>query len=102
MYSDDMWKVAVVKDEETPLKWVFAVTVLKGIQHDRIYYYNVVVEKAYYRKLTKGVIPPATLVEHSVLFLLEKESPDSIMESFNLKEINSHFSDYEEKMEALL
>ena len=98
MYTDDMWKVAVVKDKETPLEWVFAVTVLKGIKNDRVYYYKVVVEKEYHKQLTRGVLSPVTLVEHSFRFLLDKESPEAILGSFNLREISSHFPDYEEKM----
>ena len=98
MFTADMWKITVVKNKETPNEWVFAVTVLKGIQNDRIYYYDVIVEKEYYKQLTRRVISPVSLVEHSFLFLLGKESPESILESFNLKEIKSHFSDYEEKM----
>ena len=97
-----MWKVTVVKDKETPVSWTFEVTVLEGTAGGRIHNYDVTVEKEYYKQLTKGVIPPVSLVEHSFLFLLDKESPESILESFNLKEINSYFPDYEGKMTALL
>ena len=91
-----------MKDKETPSELTFEVTVLGGTASDRIHNYDVTVEKEYYKQLTKGVIPPVSLVERSFLFLLDKESPESILESFNLSEINSHFPDYEEKMGALL
>ena len=97
-----MWKITVVKDKETPVEWTFEVTVFYGTDGGRMHTYDVTVEKEYYKQLTQGVMPPIALVEHSFLFLLDKESPESILASFNIKEINSYFPDYEKKMTALL
>jgi len=97
-----MWKVAVVKDKETPTSWVFEVTVSVGPKNDRIYNYDVEVEKEYYNRLTNGAMPPVSLIQHSFLFLLGKESPEDISESFNLVEISKYFSGYEKAMANLL
>ena len=80
-----------MKDKETPSEWTFEVTVLGGTASDRSHNYDVTVDKEYYKQLTKGVIPPVSLVERSFVFLLGKESPESILHSFNLCELNSHF-----------
>ena len=46
-------------------------------------------------RLTPGAADPTTLVEQSFAFLLERESPGSILRSFNLLDIARYFPDYE-------
>ena len=56
----------------------------------------VTLSDVYYTKLTKGKISKTELIKKSFEFLLEKESQDSIMSKFNLKVIQTYFSDFEE------
>jgi hypothetical protein len=46
-------------------------------------------------RLAPGAADPTTLVEASFAFLLERESPASILRSFELTEIGRYFPDYE-------
>jgi hypothetical protein len=46
-------------------------------------------------RLAPGAEDPARLVEVSFAFLLERESPQSILRTFELNEIGRYFSEYE-------
>ena len=46
-------------------------------------------------RLAPGAADPTTLVEASFGFLLERESPASILRSFKLTEIGRYFPEYE-------
>ncbi|MCH7759253.1 hypothetical protein IID20_02770 [Patescibacteria group bacterium] len=60
--------------------------------------YEVELEKSYWRKLTQEKIEPADLIHKSFIFLLQKESKESILAKFNLKQISDYFSDYEKEI----
>ena len=60
--------------------------------------YEVELEKSYWRKLTQEKIEPADLIYKSFIFLLQKESKESILAKFNLKQISDYFSDYEKEI----
>jgi hypothetical protein len=57
--------------------------------------HRVTVTPDYHQKLTGGKIPPATLVERSFEFLLEREGNTSILSRFDLPVIGRYFPDYE-------
>lgn len=60
--------------------------------------YEVDLEKSYWRKLTQEKIEPTDLIYKSFIFLLQKESKESILAKFNLKQIADYFSDYEKEI----
>ena len=60
--------------------------------------YEVELEKSYWRKLTQEKIEPVDLIYKSFIFLLQKESKESILAKFNLKQISDYFSDYEKEI----
>lgn len=61
----------------------------------------VTVDRPYYDQLTAGRVTMETLIEASFKFLLEREPKESILRSFNLREIQHHFPEYEEEIGRL-
>jgi hypothetical protein len=57
--------------------------------------YTVWFSRDYYQKLTGGKISAEELVKKSFEFLLERESPSSILPEFDLSIIARYFPDYE-------
>jgi len=55
-------------------------------------------DEEYYQKLTKGRISKGKLIEKSFVFLLERESKESILRTFNLRVIKRYFPEYEHKI----
>lgn len=55
----------------------------------------VVLDDQYWERLTNKEISKEELIEKSFNFLLEHESNQSILKSFNLKEINNYFPSFE-------
>ncbi|VVB53092.1 Uncharacterised protein [uncultured archaeon] len=60
--------------------------------------FNVQVDKDHWLALTRGSIEPEDLVKKSFDFLLRRETKESILRSFNLREISKYFSEYEKMM----
>ena len=60
--------------------------------------FEVQVEKNYWRKLTNESISARELVFRSFLFLLEREPKEDILPSFNVRDISTYFSEYEQKI----
>jgi hypothetical protein len=61
--------------------------------------FKVEVEKSYWRKLTSESISARELVFRSFLFLLEREPKEGILSSFNIRDISTYFSEYEQKIQ---
>ncbi len=57
--------------------------------------YSVTVDDDYYENLTCRNISKEELIRNSIKFLLERESKDSILSSFDLKDIPNYFPEYE-------
>lgn len=57
--------------------------------------HTVTVDDDYYETLTCKQIPKEELVKKSFEFLLERESKESILSTFNLKVINNYFPEFE-------
>jgi len=57
--------------------------------------HTVTLDDQYHKKLSGGIIPKEELIKKSFEFLLERESKESIMRSFNLKVISRFFPEYE-------
>jgi hypothetical protein len=64
--------------------------------------HSVTVDPSYYEKLSGKRIPPATLVEKSFEFLLEREPNTSILRRFNLSVISQYFPEYESTIHEML
>ena len=73
--------------------WLCTVTVREG-GHDGSTH-HVRVSAAELDRLAPGTPDPGALVEASFAFLLERESPQQILRSFELSEIGRYFPDYE-------
>ncbi|MFO7900266.1 MAG: hypothetical protein R6V58_14545, partial [Planctomycetota bacterium] len=60
--------------------------------------HTVTVGQDYYEELTGGAISEDELVRRSFDFLLERESKESILSSFDLRVISRYFPEYERTM----
>jgi hypothetical protein len=60
--------------------------------------HEVVLDDAYYRKLTGGRITPEELLRRSFEFLLEREPKESILRTFRLPIIARYFPEYEQEI----
>jgi hypothetical protein len=60
----------------------------------------VTLDDAYYHLLTQGKITKEDLIRKSFQFLLERESKESILRSFNLQMIKRYSPEYEEEMSS--
>lgn len=83
----------LMQSKTTPTGWEFVVSIGEG---DDSTTHEVVLDNDYYQGLTEGRITPKELVRRSFEFLLKNEPKESILKSFNIKQINDYFSDYEE------
>ena len=70
----------------------YRVTVEEGGSRSQ---HTVTLKEGYYRKLTGGKITPEELIRKSFEFLLERESKESILSSFELPVIQRYFPEYE-------
>ena len=73
----------------------FLVTVKEGSSSTK---HNVTLDEEYYQKLTKGRMSKEELIEKSFVFLLARESKESILSTFNLQVIKRYFSEYESRI----
>jgi len=73
----------------------FLVTVTEGSSSTK---HTVALDEEYYQKLTKGRISKEELIEKSFVFLLARESKESILRTFNLRVIKRYFPEYEHRI----
>ncbi len=57
--------------------------------------HTVTLDDDYHQSLTEGKITKEDFLKKCFEFLLEREGKESILSSFNVKVINSYFSDFE-------
>jgi hypothetical protein len=60
--------------------------------------YNVILDDKYWQELTGGKISKEELIEKSFDFLLERESKESILSTFDLRVIEKYFPEYEQEI----
>jgi hypothetical protein len=60
--------------------------------------HTVTIDETYYEKLTGGKVSKEELIKKSFEFLLQRESKESILSSFNLKVISNYFPEYERQI----
>lgn len=90
-----METVTLKNPKETLEGWEFPATI--GNRK-----YRVSVKKLYWQKLTGGTLSARELVFRSLLFLLDRESKESILSEFDLEEITEYFPEYEEHLKTTL
>ena len=73
----------------------FQVTVKEGRGETR---HRVTLRKADYERLSGGRVSPETVVTESFRFLLERESKESILRSFDQTVISRYFPGYEREI----
>ena len=84
-----------VEKSERGDRYEFQVTVR---ERGRETHHRVTLRKADYERLTGGVASPEALVTESFRFLLERESKESILDSFDLTMIGRYFPEYEREI----
>jgi hypothetical protein len=63
----------------------------------------VTMDKEYYMELTeRGHIIPEEFMKKSFEFLLERESKDSILQQFDIEQINDYFPEFETEIKKAL
>lgn len=87
--------LAIRQTEETDEAWVFSVS-------DDTRTWTVTVPRVAWQKLTEERETPAELVRASFAFLLDRESPASILSTFSITDIITYFPDYPEKINTYL
>jgi hypothetical protein len=60
--------------------------------------HTVTVDRNYYEELTSGSASLEDLVKKSLEFLLEREPADAILSEFNLRDIETYFSEFTHKV----
>lgn len=73
----------------------YAVRVIQGKSEST---HRVTLEDKDYTRLTDGNVTPEELIRRSFEFLLEHESKESILESFDLMVISRYFPQYEREV----
>lgn len=73
----------------------YEVRVIAGKSQSR---HRVTLEDGDYTRLTDGNVTPEELIRRSFEFLLEHESKESILESFDLMVISRYFPQYEREV----
>ena len=86
--------IRITSRVENEDNWIFQV----AVGEPRVLEYTVTVSQEVYRRLTGGAVPPETLVERSFEFLLERESKEAILRSFDLNVISNYFPEYEDEI----
>ncbi len=85
-----------VEKQDKPGGWTFDVTVEQGNDSTE---HKVKMSEDYYQRIAKERCPPEEFVRESFRFLLERESKESILGSFNITTINRYFPEYENEIQ---
>ena len=80
-------------------RWTCQVTVAEGSSSTE---HRVIVHRADLDRLAPGSPEPEPLIRASFEFLLERESKESILRSFELTEITGYFPEFERAVQQLL
>lgn len=88
-----MTVIAVRCDGNHAVGWACEVTIGEGGR--TVSTHAVRVRSADLARLAPTAVSPEDLVERSFAFLLERESPESILPSFDLLDIARYFPEYE-------
>lgn len=101
-----IWKILLMQKD--PVKMIkvkrkngekFEVTIS---EQDSSTVHTLVLDNDYYQALTGGKINKEDFVRKCFEFLLERESKESILSSFNVKIINNYFPEFEQKIKGTI
>ncbi|MDX1608197.1 MAG: hypothetical protein R3251_03230 [Candidatus Spechtbacterales bacterium] len=90
-----MDNVNILKKKNTSDGWVFDVEIDEGGGSIE---YEVKLSEDYFEKLALDNEKPADLVLDSFSFLLAREPKEAILRSFNIKDINKYFPEFESEI----
>ena len=93
-----MAKITVSRTD-APDGWVLTVRVAEGSSSTE---HRIELLRDYHVKLTQGCATPEQLAEASFRFLLERESKESILRSFEMPVIAHYFPEYEQRIGSYL
>lgn len=85
------------KREEPP--WAFTVEV---VEQGGSSLHDVTLNERTYKRLTDGTVPPERFVAGCFTFLLERESKESILASFDVEDIGTYFDEFEAEIGGYL
>jgi hypothetical protein len=87
--------VKIIEQQKNSFGWSFVVEVEDG---NDISVHQVSLSEAFWKEITGGEEKPENLVKRSFEFLLERESNQSILKSFNLEIIGKYFPEYKKEI----
>jgi len=87
-----MVKIYINKIDKIQNKWLFQVFLKEDDSETK---HEVILDKFDYDRLACGRNSAEQLVRDSFEFLLERESKESILTSFNLRQIQDYFPEFE-------
>ena len=90
-----MEHIDIEEKEKNADGWVFVVKIGGGEKQTM---HEVTLPKNYYDVITGSSVMPEELIRNSFIFLLERESKESILGRFYLHEIQKYFPEYEDDM----
>lgn len=86
-----MWTIAAEEKGNDSEAISYDVIVAKG---DNEYTYLVTLPKAYYVKIAAGGCSEKSFIEKSFRFLVDHESPEEILSTFSIAQIETYFPDF--------
>jgi len=90
-----MTTITILSENKTGKEWTFEV-VVKDDKGEKSFL--VKCDTSYLKKLRVEKSTPQELLHKSFLFLLDRESKEEILSSFNLSDIQRYFPEYEEEI----
>lgn len=94
-----MNNITVEENANTDTSRQFTVRVDDGVSQSE---HLVTIPEDMYQQLTQGKITHEELLEKTFEFLLERESKESILFTFNLNVITSYFPEYEDEIKKII
>ncbi len=89
--------------EDNSSSWRYHVEITESDGSGSETTHQVTMRKDYYMDLTeRGRIIPEEFIKKSFEFLLDRESRDSILQQFDISQINDYFPEYETQIKKAL
>lgn len=95
--------VTLPPSEDNSSSWRYHVEITESDGSGSETTHQVTMRKDYYMDLTeRGRIIPEEFIKKSFEFLLDRESRDSILQQFDISQINDYFPEYETQIKKAL
>lgn len=83
--------------------WVYEIEITESDGSGSKTTHQVTMDKNYYMDLTeRGRIIPEEFIQKSIEFLIDREPKDSILQQFDIAQINDYFPEYEKEIRRTL